>query len=152
MLFKIDFHSMVDVITNSSSIIYTYSDGCIEPAKELINEFAKSMGYNKTADEMFTFGVFCEDDEAYYDHIPEEFVDYNSETSYEDSEKYIDKLIEQIMAGEVEKPEWMENVEDNDEGPNTNLYIWAKEDKYKELGKKLTAFLYSADHEVGYDG
>ena len=32
-------HSYVDVITNSSTTIYSYYDGCIEPAKEMINAF-----------------------------------------------------------------------------------------------------------------
>lgn len=55
---KIKLHSVVDVITNSSTVIYTYQNGSIEPAKELINEMIKLAGIEgKTADDLFTFEI-----------------------------------------------------------------------------------------------
>ena len=57
---KFKMHSMVDVITNSSTVIYTYQDGCLNPAKELINEVLKLEGSDKNADDLFEFEVSSE--------------------------------------------------------------------------------------------
>jgi hypothetical protein len=66
-LFKFNIHSMVDVITNSSTVIYTYEDGCELPAKELINEMLKLSGEtDKTCDDIFYIGTFC-DSSRYFD-------------------------------------------------------------------------------------
>jgi hypothetical protein len=58
-LIKIKFHSVVDVITNSSTVIYTYQDSVIQ-AKELVQELLELTGktYLKP-DNIFYYGVFC---------------------------------------------------------------------------------------------
>lgn len=66
-MIKLNFHSCVDVITNSSTVIFTYSDGSDTVAKEMINELLKLMNSDLTADDMFYFGVFC-DDEKYTEY------------------------------------------------------------------------------------
>lgn len=58
MELKFKIHSVVDVITNSSTIIYTYQDDSIQPAKELIDEMLRLFGVtDKTADDIFKFSV-----------------------------------------------------------------------------------------------
>jgi len=59
--FKIAIHSIVEVITNSSTVIYTYQGGSLEPAKELIKEVLKLMGENVDVDDAFEFKIERED-------------------------------------------------------------------------------------------
>jgi len=52
-MIKIKLHSITDLITNSSTVIFTYSKGCVEPLKEMFAEIAKTFGITKSFDEMF---------------------------------------------------------------------------------------------------
>lgn len=60
---------------------------------------------------------------------------------------YVNKVIESILNGDIEKPEWMIYVEMNDacEGvqPSTFLYITPVDEKYRCLSDSLVDFLYS---------
>lgn len=127
---KLNVHSVVDLITNSSTTIYTFSDGSEETVKDMINEMLKVFGSEQTADDLFWFGVFNEDYD-YYDYVK----------NYEE----LEALINDILKGKVEKPEWMKEQEDSDYSSGSNLQIIAKDDKYKELGEKIISFLYSTD-------
>lgn len=49
-------HSVIDLITNSSTEIYTNS-GSIESIKEFINELLAEAGSLKTADDLYTFKI-----------------------------------------------------------------------------------------------
>lgn len=51
---RVDIHSMVDVITNSSTVIYTWATGGTNQVKELINAILKASGSDKTSDDLFT--------------------------------------------------------------------------------------------------
>lgn len=54
-------HSVVDVITNSSTQIYTQADsGSIKVIKDLVNSFLKFAGDERVADDLFTFELYCE--------------------------------------------------------------------------------------------
>lgn len=51
-------HSVVDVITNSSTVIYTSAAGnAIDVAKEIINEVLGLAGSEKSADDLFDFRI-----------------------------------------------------------------------------------------------
>jgi len=53
---SIPIHSIVDVITNSSTVIYIQThDKTIEYAKALVNDILKASGSDKSADDVFTF-------------------------------------------------------------------------------------------------
>jgi len=55
---RLKIHSVVDVITNSSTVIYTEaSESAIETAKSIIDDILKVAGSGKTADDLFTFEV-----------------------------------------------------------------------------------------------
>jgi hypothetical protein len=62
---KIKFHSIVDVITNSSTVIYTYQNSVSE-AKELVQAILDLAGEKVSPDDVFYYGVFCDDD-RYFD-------------------------------------------------------------------------------------
>ena len=65
---KINLHSVIDLITNSSTEIYTYSDGSLTACKEMINEFLKVMNIDKTCDDLFELSIDSEDDEPRGDY------------------------------------------------------------------------------------
>lgn len=145
---KLNFHSFVDLITNSSTVIYTYSDSCIGPVKELINEFLKLSESDKTADDMFYFWVFLEDTDRYLGVEDDDGNFYISENGN------LDELLDDILTGKIEKPDWMNEAEKSYDGfdLDTTLYIKAKDEKYSDLAEKLIKYLYSPGHEAGYDG
>lgn len=160
MRIKFNYHSMVDVITNSSTTIYTDSSNCIGPAKELVAEFCKAMGVETKVDEMFGFGVFysnysytdydfeceCEGDTCSCDNPFEGM-------NWEERSSAWEVMMEQIGRGEIKKPKWVKKVEerfdDYEYSADSELYIFPKDEKYEALGKALIKFLYSTDHEEG---
>lgn len=139
-----------------------YSQPCIEAFEKLIDEISHTFGLIETIDDMFYYGVFCKSQNYanFYFDIKE---NYNFEipkiiSSCESNEKeridYVKKLIGQIIRKEIKKPQWMKYVEmsvNSNEfhaSPSTFLYIEAKEDKYSNLGERLTEFLYSPNLTV----
>ena len=172
---KINIYSIVDVITNSSTTIYTYQENSIEPAKELIEEILKLLrdeeeDYSIDPDDYFYFGVFCKN-ELYFDRfdykkerekpddMPEVKGEYNTKQwkyTNRKREKWLNNLKKDIMKGEKKKPNWMEIVEE--EGgysvltPDTYLHIIPKEEKYKPLVEKIINFINSPRHEGIRDG
>jgi hypothetical protein len=154
--FKFNIHSFVDVITNSSTTIFTYSDSSIEPAKKLINAFVALMGYGKTADDMFYMGVFpnlievyerAEDDEDF-----EEELKHIKEMEYDQMKAYFDRLVEDVCKGKIERPSWIDGVKGYDDFDiETWIHIIPKEEKYKEVAEALEKFLYSTTQEASYN-
>lgn len=148
--FKLKLHSSVDLITNSSTVIFTYSDGSIEPLKSLINEMLKVFGYeDKTFDDLFFADVFLEEDYEYYeqDGFPEDETDHDT---------YLADIKLKVLKGEIEKPQWMIDAEESEGGlgyqSSNNLEIITKDEKYSELANKLLKYLYSTTHEATRDG
>jgi len=156
-MIKIKLHSITDLITNSSTTIFTYSAGCIEPLKEMINEIAKTLGSDKTCDEMFDAVILCEDSDtyqSYVDNLIENDEDYPEGV---DESTDIDKLFEDVKSKKVEKPKWFEDVEEDESRcdyytPDTFLYLIPKDEKYRKMGELIESFLYSPSHEATRDG
>lgn len=163
-------HSVVDVITNSSTVIYTYQNGCVAPAKELVNEVLKLSGItDKTADDIFYYGVFC-DDEQYFNQLerkgtetPEDYPEVKGSWGTPERketealrQKWFDDLVLKIMKGEIKQPEWMDNAEKaqgwSDWAPDSYLVLVPKDEKYADLGNKIKALLNSIDADGGRDG
>jgi len=169
-MIKLKLHSVVDVITNSSTVIYTYQNGSVTPAKELVNEVLKLQGItDKTADDVFYYGVFCEDD-VYFNVLdergrdkPEDYPNVSGSwgsTERTESEalrqKWFDDIVMKIMKGEMTQPEWMDEAETahgwSEWAPNSYLTLVPKDEKYNDLGNKIKALLNSVDADGGRDG
>jgi hypothetical protein len=72
---KIKIHSVVDVITNSSTTIYTQADeGTISSVKDMVNALLKIGGSELTADDLFTFSLVGGDDESDYGYTDVDLV------------------------------------------------------------------------------
>jgi hypothetical protein len=141
-MLKIKLHSQVDLITNSSTTIYTYSRGSVDAFKNVVNEMLSLFGQNKTCDDVFSIVVACE----LYEYIKWK----------RGEEEEIKKTWEDVINSRIEKPEWFSTVENNSDAygfyPDTYIYIVAKSPEYERIGKLLREFLYSTDHEGSYDG
>ena len=74
-IIKIKPHSIVDVITNSSTVVYVQThDNTIKYAKELINTFLKVAGSDKKANDLFNF-YFDVDREQEIENLAEKISD-----------------------------------------------------------------------------
>ena len=88
-MLKVKIHSMVDVITNSSTVIYTYQDS-VKEAKELVQEVLSLSGIpDMTPDDVFYYGVFCDDD-IYCDCVSDHISD-NDEWACSECDKEYDE-------------------------------------------------------------
>ena len=152
--FKIKLHSSVDLITNSSTVIFTYSGGSLKAVKELVNEMLKVFGKEETFDDIFYVEVFLEEISYYLESkdCPEEF---NTEDWKADQIAF-EQYQTSILKGEIKKPQWMKDIEE-DEGyegysRSTDLHLLAKDEKYSELASKLLKYLYSTGHAGCYNG
>jgi len=143
-MFKLNIHSIVDVITNSSTVIYTFQDN-VEEAKELLQEVLNLVGNKEKVDDVFYIDTFLEEEEIYLDYLPE-MDSYHRE--YPEREKLFETIKEDIFTGKMKKPEWMKECEE--EKP-TSLHIVPKNGKYEELAKKTLKFLNSVTCEEGFD-
>jgi hypothetical protein len=138
-IFKIVVHSAVEIITNSSTVIYTYSDGSLSAVEELVNEMLKVFESDKKFNDLFNAGVFCDSDQYTDSEYFPAFGEYKSigecEEESTDSTKLIDpeelnynlpeydlyqtkksefveSTIARIMAGEIDRPKWMVDIEE----------------------------------------
>lgn len=62
--FKIKFHSIIDLITNSSTEMFMDYSESVEPCKEMINEMLIACGIDKTCDDIFDIRLENEDEES----------------------------------------------------------------------------------------
>ena len=167
--FKVNLHSAVDVITNSSTTIFTYSGGSHKKAIELINGILSAVGSELKAEDMFYMGVFIEDMNYYFERVGDDYwgedgvdVERMKEDELEDSliealsDEDLDtnEFINKILRGEIKKPKWLDEAEDMDDGDGynygTTLYVLPKKEEYADVAKMITDFLYSTDHEASY--
>jgi len=158
---KIPIHSVTSLITNSSTTIYTYSNGTIEPFKNLINEMFRLSGINKVCDDVFELKITTEDCE---EEIWDEVLDYiyeekKSEFFTQKGELDEDKLhefIDGVNNGKLEKPCWLQEIEDDmingDYTLESYLEIKAKDPEYENLAELAIKFLYSTTHDGFYNG
>ena len=83
---KINLHSIVDVITNSSTEMFmTCHSNTINNVKNLINIILKNGGSDKTADDLYDIKLIKNTYDDNDEEIQEEVVDYDE---YEESQPY----------------------------------------------------------------
>lgn len=153
-MLKLNIHSIVDLITNSSTVIFTYQDSETQ-AKELLQEILKLSGVETPVDELFYFGVFLEDFDKYSDYIDDNDVELKGyPEKWKEQNAYLENMIQEIMRGDIKRPKWFDEVEDDYEylAPSRSLYITAKDDKHKPLVDKMLKFLNSPKSDGGMYG
>lgn len=136
-------------------LTYVYSSPCISYLRELIDVLGSTFSISETMEDMFWIGVFC-NPETYANYRNyEECNDYVPELLKSDMQSpvakiaFVEGMIEKIVKGVEDKPEWMFFVEEHEaynnfqDMPSTFLYIYPKDPKYSKLAEALTKFLYS---------
>jgi hypothetical protein len=152
-IFKIPLHSVIDIITNSSTEIFTYSEGSVEPCREVLTEVLKLMGEDTPIDEMFELAVEPDMDRF------ETYLQYELNYDNPDLEEIIKEKYDLSSFNEdisVLRKIYEEFEEDFEQGEYfelpTNLVIKPKDEKFNALAEKLINFLYSTDAVEHYDG
>ena len=156
---KIKLHSITDLITNSSTVIYTYSEASEQALKDMITSIFKAFNIDKKCDDVFKLVVTMEDTYDYSDKIAEleepiaELEGLKDDASYQK----IEDTLKDVLSGKIEKPQWMKQIEQQNEGYNgyrisTTLNIIPLKPEYAEMAKLVGKFLYSTDHEATRDG
>lgn len=151
---KLKIHSVVDLITNSSTVIFTYSEGSLPALKELVNEMLKTFGRTEKFDDIFYANIFLDESCDYIEYLEQN--ELNIDADEDVNLDYIEKLKHHILIGELEKPQWMIDAEsydyNYDDRPENTLNIIPAEEKYTDLADLLIRYLYSTDHEASYNG
>lgn len=153
-MFTLKMHSVVDLITNSSSVIYTDYTNTVEAVKDLMSEILSAMEEEVSVDDVI-FVDTIKDSYWYFD----QYDSLMSDTSKED----YDPLPEdwntqyyQYRAGIIEKPEWMTFIEQNSNSygwqKDNDILIRAKEPRFEGIVKKIEAVIFSPSQDAGYDG
>lgn len=141
------------------TLTFIYSSQSIDALQELFTELINVFGYTviPKLDDIFYYGVFCKENTysnfKYWNEAPEDIEIPENLTAVcsKPSERldYVKMTINEVIRGEIDKPEWMKYVEEEetcnvyDAAPSTFLYLIPKEEKYQELANKLLGFLYS---------
>lgn len=153
MLIRI--HSLTDLITNSSTVIFTYHSNTIDSLKGLINEILDLIGESKRCDELFKMGVVCEDWDQYSEYLEDPDFPELKDMSNVD----LNKIISGIEQGN-DPPPWFERL--NNEAlqsenylgymASQSIYLVPLDPKYKGLAQKIINFLNAPQYEATRDG
>lgn len=162
-MIKVKIHSIVDVITNSSTVIFTYQNS-VKEAKALVQAVLDLCGLKEvTPDNVFYYGVFCDNDKYFESgNVPEDCPAIEAEWGTPERKEqqksqidWLEALQISIMKDEIPQPEWMTEAETNHSDgwdPNSYLAMIPKDDKYKDLAAKMKTFLSSPSSDGGQDG
>lgn len=158
--FKFTPHSIIDVITNSSTEIYSWYDDSVSICKEMINEFLKAFELAGVSDDYFKITV---------EFDPYIYTEYFSELSEEDIEEIPEeeRLPDDLKEKDFEKwradlaekgiyPKWVKNAEEEEDYngrlPTNEFIITAKDEKYNGVANKIYEFLNSPEQSASYNG
>lgn len=159
---KIQLHSMTDLITNSSTVIYTYSDASVGALMEMVDEIFRSLNIDKKCEDVFKVSLVLQNNDRYHDafddlddeDLPEELKGASNK-SYTQKRDLVDLFIDKVNDGEVEKPQWMKDAEKAgpcDYSASNELQITPKSPEFAKLADLIKKFLYSTTQEASYDG
>ena len=142
------------------TITFVYSSESVEALKKLFTELRRVFGYTTVTElnDMFYYGVFCkpstysnfngwEKAQGEGIEVPEMLTSVCPTPS--EKEDFVKRTINEIIKGEIEKPEWMKYVEEEsvcsccNAAPSTFLTLIPKDEKYRTLADRLLDFLYS---------
>ena len=179
MIIRIKTHSVVDLITNSSTSIFTWYNGSDIACREMVNEFIKAFEIKGVKfDDIFLCDVFCEAEE-YLDYYENTVRDKNKAPKLSDKE--LKDLLNDIIAGKTEKPQWLEELpvldyedleqliadvlegtkkrpdwmiecENSGSRKENDFVLKVKNAKYIPLAKAIENFLKTPESDVEYDG
>ena len=127
--------SLVDVITNSSTIIYTISSqATIDGIKALVNDILKAANFDKQADDLFEFGLVHDPDVIEYwrwDQMADEHPDWDSMGYSQNKEVF--------NAAKADPPEWWNDYPgDSEEEESILVSVIAKDKEFEATAAALS--------------
>lgn len=150
---EIKLHSVIDLITNSSTEIFVKSENSLEPCKELINELLKVWEPGKTWEDIFDIRIKINADTASDlldsledgDEDNEQFEEiFGNVKSEKDRLRLFTEYVDDVYNERIPQPEWWDDI-DAEHHLETVLAVIPKDPKYEKFGELLTQFLYSTD-------
>jgi len=144
---KIPIHSTTDLITNSSTVIFTYSESSEGAVVSMIDEMFKAFGIDKKCEDVFDTVVLTE---KYKYNETEDLIPEGVDGDA------VEKLYDDVKSGKVQKPDWFNDIESHEGSwdyytPSTYLHLIPKKPEYEKLASLVKNFLYSTDHEATRD-
>lgn len=138
---------------------FIYSSNSISALESMINEFSDAFGLDVSASDLFYYGVFCKPEtyvcfkgwDSVVDNLDVPLKLLSLGQSMSSKIDYVNSVINSVLYGEIEKPEWMEYVELNEDSdhygrePSTYLYVRPKDSAYESLSVSIVDFLYSVN-------
>lgn len=118
-MFKINIHSFVDVITNSSTTTYVKAtQKSIDMAKELVNAILKIGNSNYKADDLFIFELENEYVHDWRENKIKEIhtKEFNEIKKYDEKQELISKYWNKYL---VEQPTWWNSCFENNDPNNS---------------------------------
>lgn len=147
---KIPVHSLIDLITNSSTEIFVHSEKSVEPAKELLQELLILNGSKEKVEDVFDFSIELGRLEEYFEYYLENDEEALTELGIDPNEfdnldwtdrgKKIKEVVKDINEGRKEIPFSIDKYH-----VETYLVVKSKQSKYDHLLELLNKFLYSPD-------
>lgn len=148
----ISFHSVVDVITNSSTVVYTgCSDGIVESMKGIVDSILKAGGSNKTSDDLYTFKIVPDDSakESMKFAIAENPDWVNMEKlDTKEAMSIVEKMIKEDKLGEF-FDEYKDCIFDYENRYEDTLVMECKVPEAEKFVSQIYGLFW---HEGGYDG
>jgi len=156
---RIPIHSMIDLITNSSTEIFVHSESSVKPAKDLLAELLKMENSEKTVDEVFTFSIETGDLSYFIEILADNMEDYDEETfnklglkdlNWAKQEEIVEQYVEDIENKKIKRPDYFDDLMDEHEiNVDTYLVVKSNDTKYDHFLELLKKFLYSPDYQEG---
>lgn len=145
-------HSIIDLITNSSTEIFCHSENSLAACRKLVDEFLLSLNSELKCDDIFELSVEPEEYqiENYLEYYVEDDIRYDSKykTNGKPDEEKIkvevkrrEQQLKDYFSGKGKKPSWFDSYH-----VPTSLVLKPKSSKYEKLAKLFSEFLYSPDY------
>lgn len=149
---QVQVHSITDLITNSSTVIYTYSDESVAAFEALIDEVLKVLGRTEKCADLFRVALRPDD----YYSFASWLRDQDNAPDFSLGACRLNERLEAL--GEDPSPPplfeiWCAKFLDSEDykRPNT-LVILPRAPEYAKLAELAVKFLYSTDHESCCNG
>ena len=150
---------ITDIITNSSSVVYSYAYGA-NAFYKLVNELLQEIGVDKKAEDLYDVYVIADKlldyPEELFEDDPDKFEEFFGVTSeewddmsWDEERKLIEKAISEKSPEELEK--MSDEIPENYDGfaAETSYFIRTKDGRESALTNSVLS-LFS--HEASYDG
>jgi len=144
MMITLKIHSVIDVITNSSTEIFIVYENSVKDINELLQEILTLLNIkNKVSDLFEVKGGYNQD--LYYNYIEDEELEGCEELLDGDALK---DLLENVALGRIDKLEWMFDAEESEDNLRySEISIIPKDKKYNKLCEKIKCLLHNLNTE-----